>query len=792
MILDNNIWQNLLSLHNPIWTYFPEKWEKGLPLGNGTMGVMIWGNENFLFLTIDNTQFWDRTSWTPPRPENFKWEIFKELIKEGKVGEKEIEFQNPGNFPRPTRIPPSRMDVSFEKKVKLDKMELDLYNAIAYGRFFSEDGELSFRAFIHPEKDIFTIEFRGNILLELNFRFFSDIENTPINLEANVWRNFAFKEWIEKFQKFTHIKKNDIEIWSQIVPDGGEVSYGIKTLQEDNRTILYVSTAYDREGKSAKESAYKLVQEYSQKSLEEIIEYHKKIWNNYYEKSFISIPETRLEGLYWMELYKLRCCTREDAPPISLHGPWSPDGIIPPWGGDYHHNINVQMSYWPIYASNHLELGFSLYNFIKNARLKFREFCKQFFEREGEFVPHATDIDGNPVYDWASGQFEFNSGPWLAHHLWLHWLYSKDINFLRNYTYPFMKEVIRPLTEELEEGDDGLLHFTYSFSPEYSGFTGKFWGPDATCDLAFMKWLLESLLEIIKVLDIRDEEEKLWREVLARLASYPTFSIGKIRCLGVRADLPLQTSHRHHSHLIPIHPLHLLIIEGSIEDKLLIRDSIRQLIFMGHGEWVGFSFSWAASIFACTGYPNLARTMLLDYTDRMITENTFMMQGPQGGCDMSIHGTYALTLEGGFGAANALLEMLLQSYGKVIRLFPGTPECWQDAVFHNLRVEGAYLVSAVRKEGKCIWARIFAEKDGIVTVKGDFGTDKIKILDSDKRLLRIEDGREIPFILKQGEEVFLISGDIDPFNIKIEPVKGKEWEYHFFGVKDRITGFPRL
>ncbi|MBC7319131.1 hypothetical protein H5T89_00635, partial [bacterium] len=177
--------------------------------------------------------------------------------------------------------------------------------------------------------------------------------------------------------------------------------------------------------------------------------------------------------------------------------------------------------------------------------------------------------------------------------------------------------------------------------------------------------------------------------------------------LGVRKDLPLQTSHRHHSHLIPIHPLHLLTIDGSEDEKSLIKNSIRQLIFMGHGEWVGFSFSWAASIFAHTGYSNLARTMLLDYIDRMITENTFMMQGPQEGCDMSVHGTYAFTLEGGFGSANALLEMLLQSYNNTIRLFPGVPECWQNVVFHNLRTEGAYLVSAVRNEGKCIWVRIF-------------------------------------------------------------------------------------
>ncbi len=792
MVTVHNI-QEAIERHNPIWKYPPKRWEQGLILGNGTMGVVIWGDGLPLNLTIDNTSFWDRTGWKPSNPEKFKWANFKQLIEESKVKEGEKEFQNPGNAPISTRIPPSRMEIWFPKGTKFSKMELNLYDAVAYGKLDCKENSIRFSSFIHSKEDLLIMEFEGDMHPTFKFRIFSDPENTPIDLESVNRGTYTFKDWIERYPPPEYNKDKNIEIFSQKIPDGGQLAYAFTMIFKDGKTRLYLSTAYDREGKTASEKAFDIVNRHLNRPFKEILKEHSDQWHKYYSASFISIPETRLEGLYWIEMYKLRCCTRPDAPPISLHGPWSPDGQMPPWGGDYHHNINVQMSYWPIYASNHLDLGYSLYNFIRRARPAFRKFCKEFFERRGEFVPHATDIDGNPRYDWASGQFEFNGGLWLAHHLWLHWLYSQDKEFLKEHFYPFTKEVLRPLLAELQEGSDGHFHLPWSFSPEYGGLKGSFWGPDATCDLALIRWGLTALLEACDELGIDDEEKKNWQEVLRRLTPYPTWNVWRWKVLGVRKDLPLQTSHRHHSHLLPIHPLHLLTIDGSEEEKKLIENSVRQLIFMGHGEWVGFSFSWAASIFACAGYPELARTMLLDYLDRMITENTFMMQGPQQGCDMSVHGTYALTLEAGFGAANALLEMLMQSYKNIIQLFPGIPECWEDAVFHNLRAEGAYLVSAIRKGGRCRLARVFSEKGGKVKVRGNFGTDKVLLFSPEGKCLAESKAREVELKLKKDEEIFILpEGSSLPTKVQIKELKGKEHEYHFFGVKSKVSSFPRL
>jgi len=265
------------------------------------------------------------------------------------------------------------------------------------------------------------------------------------------------------------------------------------------------------------------------------------------------------------------------------------------------------------------------------------------------------------------------------------------------------------------------------------------------------------------------------------LTAYPTDRSGG---LAVRGDLELETSHRHHSHLIPLHPLHLLSLE---KDRELIERTIKRWIFQGHGEWVGFSVAWAASIAACTNRANLARTMLLDYVDRWVTENTFHMQGPQNGCDLSVHGNYALTLEAGFGAANALQEMLLQSYDGVIRAFPAVPRSWTEAAFWSLRAEGAFLVSAVRRNSRTVFVHIVSEAGGPCRVRVDF--DELPVLVSSitgpKKVKWVEG--DLFFETLKGEQVLIWSGETQP-ECHVVPCQPNSSELNFFGVK-RVPRF---
>ena len=214
-------------------------------------------------------------------------------------------------------------------------------------------------------------------------------------------------------------------------------------------------------------------------------------------------------------------------------------------------------------------------------------------------------------------EFEFNGLCWVSHHYWLHWRYSQDREFLRKRCLPLMKEAVRVYLDELKEGADGRLHLPLGFSPEYRGRGESTWGPDPTIDLAMIRFVCGALLEGHRVLGTHDPEIPRWKMTLEKLAPYPE---DNKEGLTVRADLPYEISHRHPSHLTPLYPLKLLTWE---KDRELIERSLRHWIYQGHGEWVGFTFAWAACIAAHVSRAPLARTILLDYLDRYTTENSF-------------------------------------------------------------------------------------------------------------------------------------------------------------------------
>jgi alpha-L-fucosidase 2 len=194
----------------------------------------------------------------------------------------------------------------------------------------------------------------------------------------------------------------------------------------------------------------------------------------------------------------------------------------------------------------------------------------------------------------------------------------------------------------------------------------------------------------------------------------------------VSPDESLTESHRHFSHLMAIYPLGLIDIEGSDRDRRIIAASLRHLDMLGSGLWVGFSFTWAACMAARCGRPERALNMLDLFLKACVSRNGFNLNGDYKKLGISSWNYRPFTLEANFAAGQAVHEMLLQSWGGVIRVFPAVPAEWTDVSFRDLRAEGAFLVSAQRKQGKTIWVRILAEKAGIIRLKNPFGLVKVK------------------------------------------------------------------
>lgn len=809
--------RDFLSKHDFVYEKTADAWEQGAPLGNSVVSAVVWGG-NPIIVTLDRGDVWEKRSAFKPDPEKFKWKKFCEKLATGQ-GDDVSEFYQSEPGPTPQHIPVGRFELSLKgQTIKDYQMRLSLFDAEVSGSYVTEQGSISWDSYVsanHPTI-LFHYKLTGEEEANLKFRFVSRLGEFTADMEAakqtgsicRAKRNcgmyitgypdgvpeFAqvLKDWGYPDPVFG--KMDNIDYYEQTVPENGNYAVAWTEIHhsEKEKTIV-VSIMTDREHGKAELAAIGEVKKYDRDFLAIDKMGHKEWWHDFYPKSFVSIPDTRLEALYWVETYKMGCQMRPDGIAPGLGGIWTPaDGLGAYCANDYHWNMQQQANIMPIFTANRLELGMSTYEMLIKNRYKFAEFCRQFFECDGEFIPHCTNLDCDPMYI-NQDQFEFNSLPWMAQMMWLHYRYSMDEEFLKNEVYPLMKAAARPLINDLERWGDGKLHLPWTSSPEYHSAQETYrwplgedpewkvrFGPDATIDLAFLKFSCQTLLQITERLGVEDEDKEKWEDVLQNLTP---FHLDKFGGFMVRGDLALTSSHRHLSHLFPIHPLHLVNYDN-LEDKKIIDASVDLEYALGDGEWVAWSYAEFAQICILAHRPKVARTVLLKYVDQIATENTFCMQGPNQQSDMKVHDMDGMTIDGGLEAAAAILDFLVRSYNDVIYVCDSLPDAWDELSFWNLRAEGAFLISAKRKNNVSEFISVYSEKGGRVQLVTDLGTEVMVTCCGKETDFTVCQDKVI-FDTKEGCEYIVYKKDFVPENFWIEPVTENKWERNFFGVKKR-------
>jgi len=323
----------------------------------------------------------------------------------------------------------------------------------------------------------------------------------------------------------------------------------------------------------------------------------------------------------------------------------------------------------------------------------------------------------------------------VAHNFHRHWRYTKDRAYLEQICYPFCLEHARFIEALLKPGNDGKLKLPLSSSPEIHDNRLSAWvKPNSNYDLSLMRWLFGALIEMANELGDRSQAGH-WAKILSQmddLAVGPQGCAPEMSNWSVDAGLlvapgePLTESHRHFSHLMAIHPLGTLHVEGSDRDRQVIDGSLRVIDHLGFPFWCGYSFSWMACMVARCGRGERALMMLRLYLDSTISRNGFHLNGDYKQLGVLAPTYRPFTLEGNFAAAEAVHEMLLQGWGDVVRIFPAVPPQWQDVAFDNLRGEGAFLVSARRVAGETTWVRIVAETDCSLKLRDPFAGRRVK------------------------------------------------------------------
>ncbi len=189
---------------------------------------------------------------------------------------------------------------------------------------------------------------------------------------------------------------------------------------------------------------------------------------------------------------------------------------------------------------------------------------------------------------------------------------------------------------------------------------------------------------------------------------------------------------------------------------MIIDSSLRWMEKTGTGEWCGYSFSWAASLYARAKEGDSAARELKIFASNFCSPNSFHLNGDQKGGQYSNFTYRPFTLEGNFAFAQGLQEMLLQSYSGVIEIFPAIPASWKNVSFNNLRAEGAFLVSAAKTNGVIDAVTVTAEQGGILRLKLPFKTfylaDAAKRYDVANGIIEIDMSRGEKIVIKNGFE----------------------------------------
>lgn len=693
--------------HNLVFDSLAKRWDEAIPLGNGWIGALIWQKNDKLRMSLDRVDLWDDR----PMPEidklKFSWVV--EQVRKGeydtvqKIGDDPYE-----KYPAPTKIPGAALEFDLSKIGKVVSNELDIKTGLAEIKF--KNGVV-FRNYIHATNHVGYFGFENLVA--------KDIIPELIIPNYNTGRTGTTGSSVEGiglerlgYKKGSIAKTHNSLRYHQPTWKGNYYEVLVKWYNLPGNKLIGQWTITNNRQAQLQDPNFKLKEPTGWPT-------HSKWWNDYWSRSSVSLPDKQLERQYYLEMYKFACVARSNTPPISLQAIWTADnGNLPPWKGDFHHDLNTQLSYWPGYTSNHLDLTSSYTNWLWKVKDVNKKWTKNYFGIDGLNVPGVTTISGKEMGGWIQYSMSPTTAAWLAQHFYWQWKYSMDEKFLREKCYPYLNEVERYTAEMLnkEKDKNSKAKLLLSSSPEYNDNSIKAWFDSFTnYDLALIKGFYDFGTEVSTAAYDRKPSE--WLGVKMTLPELDVNETG----LTVASGHNLDASHRHMSPYMAIYPLCLLDIDND-KEKTIIENSLKQIESKGTSQWVGYSFSWMACIYARARQAEKAVNQLQIFSSNFCSPNSFHLNGDQKGGQYSSFTYRPFTLEGNFAFAQGVHELLLQTRNGVIEIFPAVPESWKDVSFKTLRAEGAFLVGAAKENGVPSQVSITAEQGGRLRIKQPFKT----------------------------------------------------------------------